>query len=81
MDPFQMVIVIVLIVFGSKAFKYYLEHKENFSTKHSGMDIEKILMSLDAQKKINQALEKRIQALETIIIQDDYELNRKFKEL
>lgn len=78
---FEMVIVIIFIVFGSQAFKYYLQHKEKLSTKQSAVDTEELAMKVVNQEKNIQALRKRIEALESIVIRDEYELNRKFREL
>lgn len=81
MDPFQMVIVIVLICTGAGIIKTYLKHKESLSKKQSTVDTEALSTKLVNQEKTIQALKRRIEALESIIVQDGYELNRKFKEL
>jgi len=81
MNPFEMVIVIVLIGTGAGVFKAYLKHKESLSRKQSTVETDDLLTRVDNQEKIIRALRKRIEALESIVIRDEYELNRKFKEL
>jgi len=81
MNPFEMVIVIVLIGTGAGVFKAYLKHKEGLSRKQSTVETEELLTRVDNQEKIIRALRKRIEALESIVIRDEYELNRKFREL
>ena len=81
MNPFEMVIVIVLIGAGAGVFKAYFKHKESLSRKQSTLETEDLLTRVDNQEKIIRALRKRIEALESIVIRDEYELNRKFKEL
>ena len=76
-----MVIVIVLIGAGAGVFKTYLQHKEGLSKKQSANDTDELSTRLMNQEKVIQALKKRIEALESIVIRDDYELNRKFREL
>lgn len=81
MNPFEMVIVIVLIGVGAGMYKTYLQHKEGLSKKQSTVETEDLRTKVDNQEKIIQALRKRIEALESIVIRDEYELNRKFREL
>ena len=81
MNPFEMVIVIVFIGAGVGAFKAYLQHKEGLSKKRSTVEAEDLMMRVDNQERIIQSLKKRIETLESIVIQDDYELDRKFKGL
>ena len=81
MNPFEMVIVIVLIVFGAGAFKFYLQYKEKLSKNQSAADTIDLETKLANQEKIIQSMKTRIETLESIVIRDEYELDRKFKEL
>jgi uncharacterized protein HemX len=81
MGPFEMVIVIVLIGTGAGIFKTYLQHKENISKKQSKLDTEELCARCEDQEKVIRNLTKRIEVLESIVIQDEFELNRKFKDL
>ncbi len=76
-----MVVVIVLIGTGAGLIKFYIKHRENFSEKDSQVDAKVLLAKIDEQYKTIQALEKRIQNLETVITSNEYNLNQKFKEL
>ena len=76
-----LVFTVVFLIFISGAFKRYLKHKESLSEKQSLVDIEELELKLLNQDKINQALRERIEALESIVTQEEYELNRKFKAL
>ena len=76
-----MVILIVLIGTGAGIFKAYLKHKETLSKKKSTTDTEELEMKLLQQERIIQALRKRVEALESIVVRDEYELDRKFREL
>lgn len=81
MNPFEMVILIVLIGTGAGVFKAYLKHRENLSKKHSTLESEDLEMRVDHQEKTIQALKKRVETLESIVVRDEYELDRKFREL
>jgi hypothetical protein len=89
MDPYYVdaivpalaVFSITCLIFGFAAFKRYLKHKESLSEKQSMVDTEELEMKFLNQEKTNQALRERIEALESIVTQEEYELNRKFKAL
>ena len=76
-----LVFTIVFLIFISAAFKRYLKHKENLSEKQPQIDAEEFELRSRNQERIIQSLRERIEALESIVVRDEYELNRKFKEL
>jgi len=68
-------------VFGSIMFSRYIKFKEKMLKRQHDMDSEYLSMALEKQKQINGEFEKRIQALESIVISENYELKEKFKNL
>jgi predicted Holliday junction resolvase-like endonuclease len=81
MGVFQMVIVIVFLGVIAGMFNKYLEYKKSLNKKRNELDEQIISKELTTQKMINKELEKRIQALESIVTSDEYDLNQKFKGL
>lgn len=79
--PALAVFSIACLVFGFAAFKRYLKHKESLSEKQSTVEAEELETKLMNQEKTIHELQKRIEALESIIVRDEYELNQKFKAL
>jgi len=85
MTPYSMVVVILLIifgfVFGSVMFGRYMSYKKSLLKERQGVNAKSISIELEEQKKIIADLANRIQVLESIVTQEDYELNQKFKHL
>ncbi len=81
MGVFQMVIVIVFLGVIAGMFNKYLEYKKSLNKKRNELDEQIISKELTTQKMINNEFEKRIQALESIVTSDEYDLNQKFKGL
>ena len=79
--PAVVVVSIVSIVFGFAAFKHYLKHKASLSEKQPTTDTEELELKVMNQERIIQALGKRVETLESIVVHEEYELNRKFKSL
>ena len=81
MNPFDMVLGIVLIGAISKMYYHYVKNKSE-TTRHMSELETKFKMTEGAkQGKRIENLEKRVQALETIVIEKDYELKKKFETL
>ena len=81
MGVFQMVIAIVFLGVIAGMFNRYLDYKKSLHKKRNELDEQIISKELTEQKMINRELEKRIEALESIITSEEYELDQKFRRL
>ncbi len=81
MGIFQMVIGIVFLGVIAGMFNKYLDYKKSLNKKRNELDEQIISKELTQQKMINEEFEKRIQALESIVTSEEYDLNQKFKGL
>jgi uncharacterized membrane protein len=81
MGVFQMVIAIVFLGVLAGMFNRYLDYKKSLNKKRNELDEQIISEELTKQKMINEEFEKRIQALESIVTSEEYDLNQKFKGL
>jgi hypothetical protein len=62
-------------------FNRYLDYKKSLNKKRNELDEQIISEELTRQKMVNEEFEKRIQALESIVTSEEYDLNQKFKGL
>jgi predicted Holliday junction resolvase-like endonuclease len=81
MGVFQMVIVIVFLGVIAGMFSRYLDYKKSLNKKRNDLDEQIISQELSRQKRINEEFERRIQALESIVTSEEYDLHQKFKNL
>ena len=81
MGVFQMVIVIVFLGVIAGMFNRYLDYKKSLNKKRNELDEQIISEELTRQKRVNEEFEKRIQALESIVTSEEYDLYQKFKDL
>lgn len=72
MNPFEMVVIIVLIAVGAGVINNYLKHKAESGTGQA--DPREWMDKLDA-------MEERIRVLEKIVTDRDYDLKQKFRDL
>lgn len=71
MNPFEMVVVIVLISIGAGVINNYIKHRSQSVTSDD---------SGDWQKRL-ELMEERLRVLEKIVTDQDYELKQKFRKL
>ncbi|UJF22308.1 hypothetical protein [Shewanella sp. OMA3-2] len=72
-SDFAIITLVLIIVIGTTAtemFKYYMKHKQNLDTS-----------SVAELKSQNQALVERVQVLERLVTDSDFELKQQFKQL
>jgi len=81
MSVFHMVLGIVFLGVVAGMFKHYIDYKTRFDLNKYKFDGKVFSEELDDQKETIRKLEKRIQALESIITSRDFELDQKFKVL
>jgi len=72
MNPFEMVVIIVLIAVGAGVINNYLKHKAESGEGQA--DTREWMSKLDA-------MEERIRVLEKIVTDRDYDLKQKFRDL
>ncbi len=85
MSAFQMVLGIMVIIFGSifgyLSFITYLNYRKKLLKSQGMFNIDSISKEITKQKMVIKDMESRIQTLESIVTKEDYELNQKFKKL
>ena len=75
MDPFQMVVVIVAIVFGTKAWRDHMRFKEMRANDRAS-DVEFERMANEVAR-----LKERVRVLEKIVTDDDHRLKEEISRL
>ncbi|MCA8900642.1 MAG: hypothetical protein KDA53_05270 [Hyphomonas sp.] len=75
MDPFQMVVIIVAIVFGTKAWRDHMRFKEMRANDRAS-DVEFERMSAEVTR-----LKERVRVLEKIVTDGDHRLHEEISRL
>jgi uncharacterized membrane protein (DUF106 family) len=80
MGPFRMVIIIVCAVLVYKCFVIWIKARSGAIDNNKIAELEKDIAELKNSSEI-EYLQKRVGALEEIVIKKEYELEEKFKKL
>ena len=80
MGPFRMVIIIVCAVLVYKCFVIWIKARSGAIDNSKIAELEKDIVDLKNFSEIEN-LQKRVSALEEIVIKKEYELEEKFKKL
>ena len=83
MDFWTFAILIVIIIVAGDVVKKALHNSQfNASKKSAEKEIEKIKVQMDELDNYTKyRIEKRLQAIETIVVSSDYNLDMKFNRL
>jgi len=83
MDFWTFIILIVIIIVARDVVKKALySYQVNASEKSTDKKIEKIKVQMDELDNYTKyRIEKRLQAIETIVVSNEYNLDMKFKRL
>ena len=83
MDLWTFVILIVIIIVAGDVVKNALKGSQaNNPEKNTGKEIEKIKLRIDElDRYIKYRIEQRLQAIETIVVDSEYNLDIKFKRM
>jgi len=81
MSFFGMVFGIVFLGVVCGMFAIYMGNKKSAGRRGTDKELSSVSEALKRQKIVNADLEKRIQNLESIITSEDYDLDKKFKDL
>ena len=75
-------IIVIIVIFGNARNKAYIELQVNKMRENTRKEIEDLRQRVNELEKLpEKGIEKRLQAIETIVVDSDYHLTMKFKEL
>ena len=76
------ILIVIIIVAGDVVKKTLYSYQVNTSEKSTDKKIEKIKVQMDELDNYTKyRIEKRLQAIETIVVSSEYNLDMKFKRL
>ena len=76
------ILIVIIIVAGDIVKKALYSYRVNGSEKSAEKEIEKIKVQMDELDNYTKyRIEKRLQAIETIVVSSEYNLDMKFKRL
>jgi hypothetical protein len=76
------ILIVIIIVTGDVIKKALYSYQINTSKKSAEKEIEKIKVQMDELDNYTKyRIEKRLQAIETIVVSNEYNLDMKFKKL
>lgn len=81
MGVFGTIVSIFLIIFGFLVFTIYMSYKKTLLKRNFYKDTRYLVEQIEELNATVRDFSKRIQALESIVTSEDYELNNKFKSL